>query len=145
MNRDTQRAQALLASGNYTLAICQGDTCTTSHERGVAPLLHLIDEGRNWTGAGAADKVVGAGAAFLYCLLGVAEVWAPVMSQRAVAVLEQGNISFIVEQVVDIIQNRAGDGPCPMEAAVASVDDPQEAFAAIRKKLQELRASPMAD
>lgn len=139
MTSDTARARELLETQDLTLALCRGESCTVSHQRGVAPLLALLEDDASWAGACAADKVVGAGAAFLYRLLGVREVWAPVMSRRAVEVLKQGSINPIAEQEVDAIVNRAGDGPCPIESAVTDIDDPQEALAAVRQKLADLQ------
>ena len=139
MTSDTARARELLETQDLTLALCRGESCTVSHQRGVAPLLALLEGGASWAGACAADKVVGAGAAFLYRLLGVREVWAPVMSRRAVEVLKQGSINPVPEQVAEAIVNRAGDGLCPMELAVAGIDDPQEALEAIRQKLEALQ------
>lgn len=139
MTSDTARARELLETQDLTLALCRGESCTVSHQRGVAPLLALLEGDASWAGACAADKVVGAGAAFLYRLLGVREVWAPVMSRRAVKVLRRGSINPIAEQEVDAIVNRAGDGPCPIESAVTDIDDPQEALAAVRQKLADLQ------
>ena len=144
MTSDTTHAKELLEAQGLTLALCRGDSITTSHERGVAPLLALLEGEESWEGACAADKVVGAGAAFLYRLLGVREVWAPIMSRRAIEILKQGHIQPIAQQEVEGIVNRAGDGPCPMESAVADIDDPQEALAAIRQRLAVMRQSPTA-
>lgn len=141
MTSDTAHAKELLETHDLTLALCCGETIATSHERGVAPLLALLEGDVSWEGASAADKVVGAGAAFLYCLLGVREVRAPIMSRRAVEVLRRGSINPIAAQEVDAIVNRAGDGPCPIESAVADIDDPQEALVAVRQKLADLRRS----
>ncbi|MEY8437162.1 DUF1893 domain-containing protein [Atopobiaceae bacterium 24-176] len=140
MRDATERAVSLLKREGATLAVVAGDEIVVSHERGVAPLLALLegeDSGR-WSGLCAADRVVGAAAAHLYALLGAAEVWAPVMSQQAVGVLEAAGISVVAETVVGGIVNRAGTGPCPMEAAVAGIEDSGEALAAIRAKRSEL-------
>ena len=53
--------------------------------------------------------------------------------------LRRGSINPIAAQEVDAIVNRAGDGPCPIESAVADIDDPQEALVAVRQKLADLR------
>ena len=89
-------------------------------------------------GFSAADRVVGRGAAFLYRLLGVKAVYARVMSEPAVRVLEEGGIAALPDRVVPGIVNRTGDGPCPFEAAVLEIRDPQEALRAIREKMAAL-------
>jgi hypothetical protein len=43
------------------------------------------------------------------------------------------------ETLADYIVNRSGDGICPMEEAVIDIDDPTEALAAVKRRLEELR------
>ncbi len=124
-------------SGN-TCALCRGSVVYTTTERGVKPLLGWLDSGIDFKGFSAADKVVGKAAAFLYVLLGVAEVYAPVVSEAAVEVLSRGNIAVKYENAVPHIINRKGDGICPMEQAVSNIDAPNSALDAIRKRLSEL-------
>lgn len=140
MTGDTVLARSLLSSGGLTLALCRRGMPVTSTMRGVAPLLELLDAGGDWTGACAADRVVGAGAAWLYVLLGVAEVWTPVMSRPARRILRTHGVSVVAQRVTAGISNRAGTGPCPVEAAVAGIDDPEEALEAIRRTLARLSA-----
>ena len=37
------------------------------------------------------------------------------------------------------IVNRTGDGVCPMEQTVSQLEDPQAAYAALRRKRDEMR------
>lgn len=134
MNQDLSNAQQLLNTGNYTCALCLGDIIHTSTQRGVAPLLAWLDAGTDLYGFSAADRVVGRGAAFLYCLLGVKEVYARVMSLPAREVLRAYNIPSYADLFVEGIINRTGDGPCPFEAAVLDIQDAREALTAIRAK-----------
>ena len=53
--------------------------------------------------------------------------------------LEQHHIECEYGQLVPAIRNRAGDGFCPMESAVLSIDDPAQALAAIKQTLQSLQ------
>ena len=128
----------LLESGNYTCVVCKEDTIYTTTHRGVAPLLNWLDEGTNLTGFSAADRVVGRGAAFLYCLLGVKEVRARVMSYPAMEVMHAYGIRAEADTFVDNIINRAGTGPCPFEAAVMHIQKADEALVAIRAKRRQM-------
>lgn len=134
-----ERAKRILREGNYTLALACDDEVITSTERGVKPLLQLLGEGRAVCGASAADRVVGKAAAMLYVLLGVKEVYADVMSELAREVLTAHGIDCYCETVTERIINRSGDGFCPMETAVASVSDPNEALLAIKAKIAQMR------
>lgn len=132
------KARQLLESGDYTCVVCCGDAVHTTTQRGVAPLLNWLDNGTVLTGFSAADRVVGRGAAFLYCLLGVKEVYARVMSHPAAAVLRSYGIDTTADTFVDGIINRQGTGPCPFEAAVMGIQDAQEALTAIRNKRRQM-------
>lgn len=132
------KARNLLESGKYTCVVCQDDTTHITTQRGVAPLLNWLDSGVDLSGFSAADRVVGRGAAFLYCLLGVKEVHARVMSKPAAEVLLANGIAAGADVFVDGIINRAGTGPCPFEAAVLEIEDPREALNAIRVKFRQM-------
>ena len=136
--KDMERAKEILEKENCTCVVCLEDTVFTSHRRGVAPLLQLLDEGTDVAGACAADRVIGKATAFLYCLLGVKVVHGFVMSQPALQVLEAAGVGYSCDQLVSGIQNRQKDGPCPMEFATRDCRTPEEALVAIRNKLKEL-------
>lgn len=138
MPEDLQRAQTLLKEGGYTCVLCLGERVHCSRERGVAPLLALLDGGEDCCGFSAADKVVGKAAAMLYCLLGVRRVYAGVISDAAVRVLRRNGIEVYRDRLVEHIRNRAGTGLCPMEEATRSIDEPEAALDAIRATLARL-------
>lgn len=140
MDQDLLRAQALLAEGTYTCAVCRAGESFTATERGVRPLLRWLDEKTDLTGASAADRVVGKAAAFLYVLLGVKTVYAPIMSVPARDTLCAAGIEVIADTVVPAIRNRTDTGFCPMESAVWSLSDPREAKAVLERRAAELAA-----
>lgn len=135
---DLEKARSLLEKENYTCVICRGDDVITDRRRGVRPLLELLESGKDLQGYSAADKVVGKAAAFLYCLLGVKALHAGVLSVPARDVLVSAGIAVEWGSLVPAIQNRAGDGFCPMETAVWDLTDPALAPDAIRIALQKL-------
>ena len=139
MHPDTQKAKMLLADSDYTCVLCKGDRVLTSRLRGVAPLMSFWKEKEDISGFFAADKVVGKATALLYCLLGVQQIYATVMSRPALLVLQAHGIPAFYEQLVDAIQNRTGDGFCPMETATRDIEDPALAPDAIEKALQALK------
>ena len=139
MTKDMTKARSLLDAGDYTCVVCHDDIIHTATERGVKPLLDWLDECLNLTSFSAADRVVGRGAAFLYCLLGVKGVYARIMSRPAAEVLKAYGIACDAEKLVDGIINRKGTGPCPFEAAVLDITDAQEALEAIRNKMAQMQ------
>ncbi len=135
---DLEKAKQLLSDGSYTCVLCREDEVTTSVQRGVKPLVALIESGRDFCGCSAADKVVGRATAFLYVLLGVRAVYAAVISKAALEVLNANHITVESGTVSEYIVNRSGDGMCPFEAAVLETDTPQAAYEEIRRKMREM-------
>lgn len=134
-----EKAKELLASDGYTCVLCRGDTVYTSRDKGISPMLDFIDGGISLEGFSAADKIVGKAAAMLFVLAGVDELFAEVLSKNAADVLEKYGIAYTFGTMTDIIINRKGNGICPMEEATADIDDPAEAFIAVKNKRDKLR------
>ncbi len=131
-------AKDILEKEKLTCCIIAGDKIYKSTKRGVAPLVQWYEEGCDMRGAVCADKVVGKAAAYLYVLLGVKAVYAGIISEKAKKVFLDYGIDFTYSECVPAIINRAGDGFCPMETAVADIDDPKEALFAVKEKIKEL-------
>ena len=138
MNCDLEKAKTYLKEETCTCVLCRDDQLFSSKHRGVRPLLDFWDSGKDFSGFSAADKVVGKATAFLYCLLGVREIYAGVLSDAAAEVLTRANISFSCDSRVAAIRNRDNTGPCPMEQATKDISDPNLALIAVRKTLESL-------
>ncbi len=138
MRADLEKAKKVLTEGNYTCVICRREEIYTDTQRGVKPLMDLLDHGVRISGFCAADKVIGKATAFLYVLLGVRAVYTPVISTSAKEVLLENGIEVEYGEEVEAIKNRTNTGYCPMETAVKNIRQPHIALAAIRKKLREL-------
>lgn len=136
-----EKAKELLKSSDHTCVICCDEETLTSRKRGVAPLLDWLDEGRALKEYSAADKVVGNGAAFLYVLLDVKELYADVISKSALETLTKYNIPVTYSILTEAIRNRDNTGFCPIETAVAEISSPQMALNAIRNRLKELNSA----
>lgn len=128
----------LLGEEGYTCVLSDGETVLTSRERGVKPLVQLIESGTDLRGFFAADKIVGKAAALLYAHMGVAEIYAEVAGEGAAEVCRRFGIKLTYGELTPKIINRRGDGICPMERTVAEIDEPREALAAIKETLKRL-------
>lgn len=133
-----EKAKTLLNKTDCTCVLCRDNVILTDKRRGIRPLLDLLDGNTDTCGFAAADKVVGKAAAYLYCLLKISNLYARVLSQPAFEVLQQAMITVEYDELVPAIQNRTGDGFCPMESAVWNINDPQEALSAIRHTLAQI-------
>lgn len=138
MTDDMKKAAGLLENDRLTFAAANGDDIITDNDRGVKPLLSLIDSGKTLSGYSAADRVVGNGAAYLYVLLGVKSVYTYVISRAAFETFAKYGIDVSYDTLTDAIRNRSGDGFCPVESAVAGAESPEAALLLIRAKLREM-------
>lgn len=136
---DLERATAELENGKHTIVLVRGNNIIKSAERGVAPLLQLIESGDDYSSYSASDKVIGKAAAFLYIILGIKKIHGKVISKLAADIFNKFNIEYTYDILVENIKNRTNTGFCPMESAVKDLFHPQEALEAIKCRLKELK------
>lgn len=104
-------------------------------ERGVKDLLTLVKERPEvLKDALIADKAVGKAAAACMVVGAIKQVHADVMSEPALALLQDHGIKAEYGQLVNHIINRSGTDWCPMEKLSRDENDP----ASIVTKIQEL-------
>ena len=140
MEKDFQKAKEEYNSGKYTLVICKGEDIIKSDVTGIRPVMNLIDSKKDYKGYSAADKIVGRAAAFLYTLLQVKNLYGETMSKGAVEILKNAGIYYEYKTLTDYIENRQKTGMCPMDEAVKDIDNPKDAYEAIRNKIKFLQS-----
>ena len=130
----------ILLKENHTIVIYKSDaSVVVSNDRGVAPLIQLLNEDASQLrDAMVVDKVIGKAAALLMVYAGIKEVYTPTISEPAVKVFDNHNIKFTYDKVVERIVNRKGDGLCPMETLCLNIDTPEEAFDVIRRRVADV-------
>ncbi|MBO5294438.1 MAG: DUF1893 domain-containing protein [Clostridia bacterium] len=136
---DLERAKALLVSSTHTCVLCKGEITYVSDRTGIAPMMEFLDLQTDLVGFSAADRIVGKAAAMLFALAGVREIYAEVLSERAIPILQKYGIGYSYGRLTPVIINRKGDGACPMENAVEHLEEPVAAREAIRKTLELLK------
>ena len=119
----TQRLNEALAGHALAVMTAAGEI-VTAEGRGVRPLYTLYKERPEaLRGATVADRVVGSGAAAIMVAAGIGRLETPAISRPALDLLTTHGISVEATRVVEMIVNRAGTGPCPVEALTSGVDD----------------------
>lgn len=104
------------------------------YKKGVRDLEYLLDnEPDVLRGATIADKVVGKAAAGMMAYAGVAEVYADVMSRKALPLLDAGIVSYSFGELVDQIVIAKGDNRCPLERIVAAAHTAEETVRLLRQ------------
>lgn len=82
----------------------------------IIDLVSILKEDENaLKGSIIADKVIGKVAASVMAEAGVKEIYANTLSKIAIPVLENNNIQYSYETLVDYIKNKDKTGMCPME------------------------------
>ncbi len=136
---DLEKAKEFLQqNSSYSVVFVRGEEHIFCEKRGVAPLLELLDAGKDLRGFAAADRVVGRGAALLHIMLGIETLYASVLSFSAEEVLKNYKVTYSFGERVDCILNRNRDGRCPIEQATEGIFDLSEGLSAIQKRLGEL-------
>ena len=108
-------------------------------QRGVKDLVSLVSECPEvLQGAIIADKAVGKAAAACMVVGGVRQVHADVMSEPALAMLQNHGVDAQYSQLVDHIINRTGTDWCPMERLSRDEDDPAVIIQKVKEKLTSL-------
>jgi hypothetical protein len=138
-NNNLEKAIKILEEEkDLTLVLVLNENIYKSSEKGIKPLLQLLNSGKNYLNYSAADKIVGKAAAMLYKLLNINNIYGEVMSISAINFLEQNNINFKYKIKTKEIINRKGTGICPMEETVLNIENPTEAKKLLEDKLKEL-------
>jgi hypothetical protein len=139
VNGDLELARTLLqAQGKALVLVKDGRVLGTGEHKGMADLLALAEQlGQEAQGAALADRVVGKAAAMVARSMGVASVYALLVSQPAREALAKGGVPLEYEQLVPAILNEKGAGPCPLERLVAAIEDPAEAERVLRNFLHQ--------
>lgn len=138
MDTQLEQAKRFVEQKGYTCAIFSDQKWYYSTKRGVKPLLEFLQNNNLKAGFIGADKVVGKGAAMLYLLLGAKSLYAFVISEPALKLLQNNKVAVYYNTLVPNIINREGNGICPIEQSVLQCDNPAEGLNLIKQKLKEL-------
>ena len=130
----------ILHGENLTLVLKSSDgTIHRFTQRGVKDLFELVNERPDVLhGAIIADKAVGKAAAACMVTGGVSRVYADVMSEPALALLQQYGVIAEFGTLVDHIINRTGTDWCPMEKLSHDINDPAAIITAIEGFLNNI-------
>ncbi|MBO7721593.1 MAG: DUF1893 domain-containing protein, partial [Kiritimatiellae bacterium] len=124
-----------IEGGAAAVAARDGVIVGVEEGRGIGPLLRLMDAGK-LRRAVVMDKVVGRAAAAVCACGGARKVHTMLAAKGAADILSQRGIELTAEKTVDMILNNDKTGGCPMEKAVAGLDQPEIMIESIRKAMK---------
>ncbi len=139
---DLEIAKTQLYEEDLTLAIVKDGTLlfsTKSHR--IGGFLDAIEQqGQRLQGASMADRIAGKAIALLCAYAGIKEVYAIVLSRKALNVFKQYGIGFNWNEIVENVLDSSKTGVCPFERAAADIVDPYKAFKTFKEMQARLRA-----
>lgn len=131
-----QQLIEILRREKCSLVVKNHGIVTTYSKPGVRDLEHLLDlDPEMLHGATIADKVIGKAAAAMVVVGGVKELYAEVMSKKAIPFLEEAGIAYTYGTLVDTIKEE-GDR-CQLEKITAPASTPEETVALLRTHFEE--------
>ncbi len=133
----------LIKSGKATCVLVKENKIISAESpKGIYYIIDLYEKGL-LKDAYVADTIIGKAAAMIFSLGGVKGCYGQTTSEGALNWLNEHNISVNYSELTPSIQNRKGDGICPMEETVKDIFDEEEALIALKNKVNELRNSPI--
>lgn len=138
--RDIGIAKKILEDENQKIAVVKdGGVVFKSTDRGIKPMYHLAKNMRDKTdGASIADRVIGKGAAILSVYLNVRDIYAELISESAIEILEKNHINYEFKDRCDHIKNRDKTDYCPIEKRSIDTEDPEILLERIEEFLNSL-------
>ncbi len=131
-----QQLIEILRREKCSLVVKNHGIVTTYSKPGVRDLEHLLDHDPEMLqGATIADKVIGKAAAAMVVVGGVKELYAEVMSKRAIPFLDDAGIIYTYGTLVDTIKEE-GDR-CQLEKITAPATTPEETVALLRTHFEK--------
>jgi ferredoxin len=129
-----------LDENNYSCIIKNNDVTQSFTQRGVFDLHDLVaKKDEILKGGYIADKIVGKGAASMMVKGGIKALRTHVISQSALDLLKQHNITVHYDTVVETINNRSNTGMCPVETRVKDCTTIDECWEKIQQFVKEQR------
>lgn len=106
-----------LYDNNASLVVLyQNGTCKEYYNRRIEDIVAILLENKEaLKGAIIADKVIGKVAGSVLAVAGIKELYADIISEFAIPVLDKNGIKYEYNNKVDFIQNNDKTGMCPME------------------------------
>ncbi len=128
----------MIKSGKATCVLVKDNKIISAESpKGIYYIIDLYEKGL-LKDAYIADTIIGKAAAMIFSLGGLKGCYGQTTSESALEWLNEHNINVNYSNLTPAIENRKGDGICPMEETVKDIFDEKEALKALRKKVEQL-------
>ena len=132
-------AKTSLNENNYSLVLAKENKVVhTSLKKGLQPLIDLYhDQKQVLEGSHIADKVIGKAAALILIESNINELYAELISDNAIEILDKSNIRYEYKTRVKEIRNRDNTDMCPMEKLSLDSNSADELIRKIEEKFNK--------
>lgn len=135
-----EAARRMILDGRAECVLVKDGRILAQESGGVSPLLTIYETRKgDMADAVIVDKVVGRAAAAIAICGKARHVHGEVMSEDAAEFLKAHGVTSGCTLLVPRILNRKRDGLCPLEQSVAGIDDPEQALAALKNKIESFK------
>lgn len=139
--KDIEMAKKILEEENQKIVVVKGGQVVfKSTYRGIKPMYYLAKNIKEESKESSlADRVIGKGAAIICSYLGVKELYAELLSENAISVLDKEDIKYEFKEKCDYIKNRDKTDYCPIEKRSLDTEDPEVLLSRIEVFLNSLK------
>ena len=132
-------AKSTLLENAYSIVVVKEENIVhTSNKNGLMPILDLYDSNKSiLDNASVADKVIGKAAALLLVNANIKDLYAELISENAIPVLDNANIKYEYNKKVKEIRNRDNSAMCPMEKLALESKDADDLINKIKEKFNK--------
>ncbi|MDU4026311.1 MULTISPECIES: DUF1893 domain-containing protein [Anaerococcus] len=129
-------AKTTLLENDYSIVLVkENEIVNTSRKNGLLPILDLYNNDKSiLESAIVADKVIGKAAALILKEANIKELYAKLISENAIELLDKTNIKYKYNKKVREIRNRDNTDICPMEELALESNNADELIKKIKEK-----------
>ena len=129
-------AKTTLLENDYSIVLVkENEIVNTSRKNGLLPILDLYNNDKSiLENAIVADKVIGKAAALILKEANIKELYAELISENAIELLDKTNIKYRYNKKVREIRNRDNTDICPMEELALESNNADELIEKIKEK-----------
>ncbi|WP_394264301.1 DUF1893 domain-containing protein [Anaerococcus octavius] len=129
-------AKTTLLENDYSIVLVkENEIVNTSRKNGLLPILDLYNNDKSiLESAIVADKVIGKAAALILKEANIKELYAELISENAIELLDKTNIKYKYNKKVREIRNRDNTDICPMEELALESNNADELIEKIKEK-----------
>lgn len=129
-------AKTTLLENDYSIVLVkENEIVNTSRKNGLLPILDLYNNDKSiLENAIVADKVIGKAAALILKEANIKELYAELISENAIELIDKTNIKYKYNRKVREIRNRDNTAICPMEELALESNNADEFIEKIKEK-----------